>query len=901
MSAELRKRGLKSDENTEINSFSYVDANINRPPEVKPKRLSLSEVLFLIFAILGLIFIAVWPHFYLPAPKFQKEEKEWSFTSEKARGYLEGLTDIGHRTVGSYRNDILAVNYLMKEIYGIISHAHIHYNFNVEIQTASGGYSLHFLHKYFSVAYNNVTNVIVNMYPKDPRNSSNINVMLNAHFDTQPRTEGASDDAVSCAIMLETMRAISRSPPGTIKHGIIFLFNGAEEGLLDGSHAFVTKQKLAKTIKAFVNLEAAGSGGREVVFQTGPGHPWLIYEYASSAKYPYASVLAQEIFQSGVIPSDTDFRIFRDFGNLVGIDIAYASNGYVYHTRYDHAKAIPDGSIQRGGENILAVIKSLSNSPYLVHEEEFKKGQIVFFDLLGLKMIFYSKKIGSILDVTCVILTICFLVFNFFGQDTTPEKPTFVSLTIATFGVLASWVTAIVFALIKGYTLTTLGRSLSWYNKPWFVVILYGLPAMIGLILVHKLTRCTAMKVYYRGKFHGDIGLLFERSTVYAHMLILSLLLIFVTWKGLLSSYLLTGYLLFPLIFHSLINSNMSTAKTDVNFIKNLVSFHIAAIAVPTILLIYHLFALFDVFVPIMGRQGSEIPPDLVFAVISALCVIIVTFYIISLVHIFERASLIMKVLGLLSFLAFMLSATGFVFPYSAENPVAPKRLFMQHLSRTFHNADGRVVKNDSGLWLVPLDYLGLKPVMHLPSLQAAAPVTCDGPYCGYPYFYPMWRLLKKSWYLKGPSPIPQKKKLFSFKEVKKERISDEVMRVHFKVVGPDHMTLFITPNDNHKLIAWSVTDVLPPGQPDYDGRITFYTYFAHGYYAEPWQFWLDFDISSALQKEVVSDIALATHYVHGPLSMTKFMQSVINELPSWVTEMCWVSSYDVWKITNIL
>ena len=42
-------------------------------------------------------------------------------------------------------------------------------------------------------------------------------------------------------------------------------------------------------------------------------------------------------------------RIFRDYGKIPGIDLAYMRNGYVYHTPYDNLDMIHPGSIQRAG------------------------------------------------------------------------------------------------------------------------------------------------------------------------------------------------------------------------------------------------------------------------------------------------------------------------------------------------------------------------------------------------------------------------------------------------------------------------------------------------------------------------------------------------------------------------
>lgn len=45
---------------------------------------------------------------------------------------------------------------------------------------------------------------------------------------------------------------------------------------------------------------------------------YFVQLYAEVAPYPHANVLAEDIFQGGLVPSDTDFRIFRDYGHIPG-------------------------------------------------------------------------------------------------------------------------------------------------------------------------------------------------------------------------------------------------------------------------------------------------------------------------------------------------------------------------------------------------------------------------------------------------------------------------------------------------------------------------------------------------------------------------------------------------------
>lgn len=321
--------------------------------------------------------------------------------------------------------------------------------------------------------------------------------------------------------MLEVLEVLATSPQ-PLQHNLVFLFNGAEENMLPASHGFITQHVWAEQIRAFINLEACGSGGRELLFQTGPGHPWLVDTYAKVAPHPFASIIGQELFQSGVIPADTDYRIFRDYGHLPGLDIAYMKNGYVYHTKYDSEERIPAGSVQRAGDNLLAVVRHIAQSEELADTRGHSEGTLVFFDFLGLYLIHYSEWVGVLINLATVLASVWIsmerVVNRWKSEKNFPKNILNKILTSHRYGVsravylrqlgytaatqvcgcVASFATVTIIATL----MDAFGRPMAWYrwvqsselivsiiivmccSQPWLICPLYMAPTVMAVIAV---------------------------------------------------------------------------------------------------------------------------------------------------------------------------------------------------------------------------------------------------------------------------------------------------------------------------------------------------------------------------------------------------------------------------------
>ena len=90
----------------------------------------------------------------------------------------------------------------------------------------------------------------------------------------------------------------------------------------------------------------------------------------------------------------------------------------MYHTSQDLPDAITPGSIQRAGENLLEMVKQLSRSPLVADPSQDRHGAMVFYDFLGLFMVIYPQRIGSILNTLVAVITFVCIGLKFLKRPT---------------------------------------------------------------------------------------------------------------------------------------------------------------------------------------------------------------------------------------------------------------------------------------------------------------------------------------------------------------------------------------------------------------------------------------------------------------------------------------------------
>lgn len=452
----------------------------------------------------------------------------------------------------------------------------------------------------FQNIYANVTNILVRVSPARNPDARAHALMLSSHYDAAIGGAAASDDGVNIAIMMELLRVAAAAPPQF--GALVFNFNGAEETIMQAAHGFITQHPWTDSIRAFINLEAAGAGGRELLFQTGSDE--LALAYAQGAAYPHASIIAQEIFQSGVITADTDYRIYRDFGAVAGMDFAYIENGYVYHTALDDISRIQQGAVQRLGDNVAGVVDQLANQRGRLEKVAATpaSSNTLFFDVFGAGMVTMGKT--TAFTICAAVLAVA-LLYIAVSPVRFRERMSGLQLLArcAGMGLAANLATALLMSLFA---------PLSWYSQLKLGAAMFVAPALTGML--DQLIR------FLEKKESGGALWQLEESLFEGALLLWAVGLGLLMTSGAISSYLPAVWIVFPLIGQILCHTlqRLQLLSTGVY-----VALSLGAIAVPVLHTAGIAAVAFVFFMPLMGRSGTQLPPDLLVAILFAMLVLV--------------------------------------------------------------------------------------------------------------------------------------------------------------------------------------------------------------------------------------------------------------------------------------
>jgi hypothetical protein len=253
----------------------------------------------------------------------------------------------------------------------------------------------------FACNANDTCAVMRNVIGRLEGSASGPSVLLMAHYDSVPAGPGAGDDLSGVVTILEVARALKAGPPP--RNPVVLLFTDGEELGLLGAELFANRHPAANDVGVVINLEARGTGGPSLMFETSGEDGWLVREYAGAAPRPITSSVYATIYE--LMPNDTDLTVFKR-RDVEGLNFAFVRNPLRYHSAIDSVENLSPASLQHHGDNALAAARALAQADLASPPQ----GDAVFFDVLGLGVVRWPQGWTVVLAVVALALVIAAVV-----------------------------------------------------------------------------------------------------------------------------------------------------------------------------------------------------------------------------------------------------------------------------------------------------------------------------------------------------------------------------------------------------------------------------------------------------------------------------------------------------------
>lgn len=207
--------------------------------------------------------------------------------------------------------------------------------------------------------------------------------LLVAHYDSVARGQGAADNGAGVAALLEVLRALKAGAPPT--RSVMALFSDGEEAGLLGACAFASDGPRLQQIGLVVNLEARGTRGPSIMFETSQQSEELVQLFARASAHPVSNSAMGAVYDA--LPNDTDFTVFKRAG-IPGLNFAFIEGAASYHTSTDDPEHLDERSLQHHGEQALGIVRAFGAAT------SAPRANVIYFDLLGKTVVVYSSRMA---------------------------------------------------------------------------------------------------------------------------------------------------------------------------------------------------------------------------------------------------------------------------------------------------------------------------------------------------------------------------------------------------------------------------------------------------------------------------------------------------------------------------
>ncbi|XP_065086204.1 endoplasmic reticulum metallopeptidase 1-like [Ochlerotatus camptorhynchus] len=806
------------------------------------------------------------------------------FIAQVAKENLAILTSQGPRVGGSPNNEIFTVDFLQSTVEHIASRANSVHHFEILVQKQDGDSFFNYSTYPMTSVFQGIQNVLVKVTPAGAPEPENY-LMLSSHFDSVPQSPGAGDDGTMTVVMLEILRQLSLDS-NAYRHGIVFVFNGFEENALQGAAAFILHPWWDR-VRAFINMDVAANGGREIMFQAGPDFSFFMEYYRDHVPNPFCTAAAEELFQADLVPSETDFYVYTNFGGRPGMDFAHATWGYLYHTGYDALDTIPLETLQHTGDNVLALVRGLANAPELDDIDNYEGNKAVFFDFLNWFLVFYPAWAGIVINsvMAALGLGLIFGSFAIMAQDAGVSYGRVVAQFFINFGVqLLSIAVGAGFTILMAVILNAAGGSMSWFTESWLIFGLYMCPFLI----------CTVLGPVLLIRFYKIDDVLLQTRInlfMFAQQLIFIVILVVMTAMSIRSAYIFVIVVIF---------FNVSTIVNMIVRFRNFHWIYIHLIGQILPIAYYSSFSLttFSTFIPMQNRGNAESNPEFLIALFAVVVILMMSSFLTPLISMMRRPFFYFGAIVIFWIITIIVSVTSVGFPYRAET--SPQRYYVFHIERNFYEPNGTMRHSDTHFYIHPQDVHTPDYIMDVvPEMQRATQLgdECDRElYCGIPFYQNTFHARRNvAWWLPAntrptfPTPI-------KFEFLGRQSASPSTTRYDFSVEGPDHMSFYVSPIQPNKLVQWSFSKELPRSGYPWNGQDVHFVNYVHGIDDAPYRFWVL--IEHAVDKpvdELTFHLNVVGQYMHHEEYRTAEFQQFVNNFPDFAHVVAYPSYLESW------